>query len=146
MSCLTTSLLEVVNINKGTHTFSMSTKNNSVITWDVYTFWKLVKGVEIIDLPLHSFQKLIDECISNFTTDDWLRVEETDISFPIIITGSKHNKIVLDGLHRLVKYSKYKIKTVPTQTINILPIPINIKGKAEVIKDIKYFYNDMVVE
>lgn len=94
-----------------------------------------------LDLPIQEID--IDKLIWHFdlpvwdkdNTDDWNltprevinkekdtsnhrnKIEEADISYPIIVTNYKNNLVILDGIHRLVKVYESGEKIIKAKII-----------------------------
>lgn len=93
--------------------------NDPILTMDVS---KLVWVIEQVDF--------IDEA----------RVRKADYSTPMLITKDSGKELVVDGLHRLVKAVRNKIKTVPYRRVTeqvLKAATVKIKTPEELFKFIK---------
>lgn len=105
------------------HTFAREELDGTIKSYDVYMFWGLSKDLEIFDIDLIIPINCINNMINQYTNDDWQRVMEADLSYPIIlndVTG------VLDGCHRCVKAMLLGHTSIRAVRLNNLPEPINV--------------------
>ncbi len=105
------------------HTFAREEIDGSIKSYNVYEFWELVKNHESFDIDLTIPIACISNMVNKYTPDDWQRVIEADLSYPIIlndITG------VLDGCHRCVKAMLLGHATIRAVRLNDLPEPIKV--------------------
>lgn len=83
------------------HYFSMRQPDNSEHVWHVPRLWRRAQDISAQSISLTGLIRKISPIISNYTSDDWARVKEADMCYPIII--SKDFEDILDGCHRCVK-------------------------------------------
>lgn len=142
MTLLEELLSESVTIMNGSHTFSYIQDNNEMI-WDVYKFWDLVKSARIYTVPIAKFNKLFAEKMRDFSKDDWLRVKESNLNYPIILNGNHNDNdnLILDGYHRLLKAKQLNHQFITVQYIDFLPPPDTVIGTTFKVKNLKYKEN-----
>jgi hypothetical protein len=98
-------------------------------TWFIQSLVKATANLPVVDVVLTELDKYLDENAwfhgDNEPTirsliEHYLRVEQTDLSFPIIMNP----KIgVLDGLHRIVKAHTLGLSSIKAVTLVNLPKP-----------------------
>lgn len=116
-------------------TFGYYAKDGQGVEWRVPDIIEHVKGIYPSTSHLKPFKEFLEYTVSKFTTDDWLRTNAADTSYPVILgTGSfkphqiknaKRIPIILDGVHRMVKlhlegqtvFTVIKTSTLPPPTI-----------------------------
>lgn len=105
------------------HTFAREELDGTIKSYDVYKFWELSKDLEIFDIDLTIPISRINNMINQFNNDDWQRVKEADLSYPIILNDVTD---VLDGCHRCVKAMLLGHTSIRAVRLNNLPEPINV--------------------
>lgn len=97
--------------------------DGTIHEYSVQALWKAVKDKEVFDLDITLPIKCINNFINVFTSDDWYRVINADLSYPIIVNDI-HG--VLDGCHRSVKAMLLGHETICAVRLNDLPLPTKI--------------------
>lgn len=104
------------------HTFACRDDNTGLINvWDVYKLWEYVDGLPSCDEPLFPLVQAISDNLNEYTSDDWLRVKEANLEFPIIIYG---NYCIIDGCHRIAKAMLNGAEKIKAVRIKSLPPPL----------------------
>lgn len=105
------------------HTFAREELDGTIKAYDVYGLWKASENLEVFNIDLTTVLSRINNMVNGFTPDDWQRVMEADLSYPIIvndITG------VLDGCHRSVKAMMLGYTTIRAVRLNHMPPPTRV--------------------
>lgn len=125
------------------HTFGYE-HNGSEVVWDTRDIWKAVEDLPTIELPTKLFIKQGKEVFKQYTEDDYERIDEVDLSYPIIIPKSALHKggFIIDGYHRLYKHIELKHKTIPVKVIEKMPRPLYCKGKPFKIEGLEFDWYD----
>lgn len=124
------------------HRYSCFYKGSEA-TFRVSDIWLHVKDIQPVYINIDFFKVAIKE-IKNEGKDP-KRVDEADLSYPIIISLFDDNRVnVIDGCHRLLKYRKLGIKQVSAIITKTLPEPIYIKGKPFSVPGISYEYRGKI--
>ena len=114
-------------VTKLEHTFGYSNGESEVI-WDVKDIWKAAENVKIINIDIKHFNDLIDRVQLKYDDDDWERVKEANIDYPVIVGKLKKGYTVIDGFHRLAKHRNLKHNLVPVKVLDRMPDPISTTG------------------
>lgn len=125
------------------HTFSYQS-GDSEVTWDVRDIWKAVEDLPEVKVGVITLKKQYNKVSVNYTEDDYERIEEADLTYPIIISkpiGDSHSLIV-DGYHRIGKCLEEKIPTIKVKYIKKMPRPLYCKGKPFTIEGLDFDWYD----
>lgn len=82
------------------HTHSYETTSGEIHAHDVTDLWAHTAALPVEHLPLEVAVRTFNGYINTFDSDDWDRVIEADLSYPIIFNDTYG---VVDGCHRCVK-------------------------------------------
>lgn len=82
------------------HTYALQNRDGTVCSYHVPDLWKIAQHFPATQKPLGYWVSSINNYINAFTPEDWLRVIEADLSYPIILYSKAG---VVDGCHRIVK-------------------------------------------
>ena len=82
------------------HTFAYQDIDGKVREYDVHDLWIHTAHTPVIDINLELVIGCINDYVNSFTPDDWDRVLNADLSYPIIINDISG---IVDGCHRTVK-------------------------------------------
>lgn len=119
------------------HTFGYSNGESEVI-WDVKDIWQAAEKLPVENTEIEKFTDLIDRVQLNYDDDDWERVKEANIDYPIIVGEHKKGYIVIDGFHRLAKHRNLNHNLVPIKVLNKMPKPAVVKGKPFKIEGLNF--------
>ena len=95
-------------------------KTNRIHVWDVYKLWKFVKEFPECNEPIIPLVQAINENLNEYGFDDWSRVVQADLSYPVIIYG---NFCIMDGCHRIAKAMLLGQTEIRAVRIKNLPPP-----------------------
>jgi hypothetical protein len=121
------------------HTFGYSNGESEVI-WDVKDIWKAAENIKVINVDIKNFNDLIDKVQLDYDNDDWERVNEANIDYPIIVGKRKKGYIVIDGFHRLAKHRNLKHNRIPVKVLKQMPDPISTKGTPFKIEGLNFIW------
>lgn len=125
------------------HTFSYE-HNDSIVVWDLVDIWKAVEDLPVSNVSIQSLKPLYNKVSSEYTEDDYARIEEADLNYPIILSKlSTSNKIIIvDGYHRIGKCLEERISNIKVKYIKKMPRPIYCKGKPFEIDGLDFDWYD----
>ena len=69
------------------HTYAVQNSDGTVSSYHVPDLWKIAQHFPTTQKPLEYWVGRINNYINAFTPEDWLRVIEADLSYPIILYG-----------------------------------------------------------
>lgn len=95
-------------------------EDGSIKQYVVSELWKLTKNEESFDIDVGVVIPLFNNFINDFTSDDWYRVINADLTYPIIVNDIYG---ILDGCHRTVKAMMLGMQTIHAVRLNELPEP-----------------------
>ena len=111
------------------HTFGYE-HNGSEVLWDVKDLWEAVERLPTVRLEVKHFQDAIKNVQKGYEADDWVRIDEANTDYPIIVGEKKAGGyLIMDGLHRLGKLVKLKEQYVYAKVLKRMPTPYLVKGK-----------------
>ena len=105
------------------HAFAREELDGSIKAYDVHEFWNAVKDMAPFELDINIPIGCINSFINKFTQDDWDRVIEADLSYPIIVNDISG---ILDGCHRSVKAMLLGHTSIKAVRLNDLPEPTKV--------------------
>ena len=105
------------------HTYAVQNSDGTVSSYHVPDLWKIAQHFPTTQKPLEYWVGRINNYINTFTPEDWLRVIEADLSYPIILNGKVG---VADGCHRIVKAMLLGYDQINAIEIPHLPNPIRV--------------------
>lgn len=100
-------------------------KGYSCIVWDVRDIWECVESTQMQLIPTIVFNSLLESVVTQFTQEDFVRAEMSDITYPIIITRGLS---VIDGLHRLYKVVNQGEQLIAVKFIESMPLAYSVEG------------------
>jgi hypothetical protein len=111
-----------------THIFSIDDFNG-----DVFKLWFLTQNIEYENIDLSElikklfkktdirkikfWNKILIDDIKEFP-NEYERMKNSDLSFPIIVFKNKNDYTILDGFHRLIKAYRYDYKKIKVKYVN----------------------------
>jgi hypothetical protein len=114
--------------------------------WDVRKLWAadlpiveldVAELSELLDLPFWSINQRSDvrpiEVALNPTAfaDEYTRVMQTDLTYPINVIWLRHRWVILDGLHRLLKARVLAHPTITARAAQLHDLPLFRRGADE---------------
>lgn len=99
---------------------SNESEDGSIKQYVVSELWKLTKNEKSFDIDVGVVIPLFNNFINDFTSDDWYRVINADLTYPIIVNDIYG---ILDGCHRTVKAMMLGMQTIRAVRLNELPEP-----------------------
>ena len=125
------------------HTFSCE-HNGSEVVWDLRDVWRAVEDLQTFTINVQTLKPLYKKVSSGYTEDDYERIEEADLSFPIILskTTTSNKTIIVDGYHRIGKCLEEHIKVIKVKYIKKMPRPLYCKGKPFEIEGLDFDWYD----
>ena len=105
--------------------------NGSSVIWNVEDIWRAADSLKITTLDIDYFHGMMANVQLEYDEDDWRRVEEADLKYPIIVgrCKKKDGYLLIDGFHRLEKHHRLKHTKIPAKVIQKMPAPFSVKGK-----------------
>lgn len=110
-------------MNFDNHDYAHEDIDGKIKSWHVPDLWKYTENFEVIDVPVESIIKTINMFINIFNADDWERVINADLSYPVIINDITG---IADGCHRTVKAMFLGMDTIKAVRIVDFPEPKRI--------------------
>lgn len=74
--------------------------NDQINCWSVPKIWELVNGLPVTKISVEYASRSFTKYFLDFDDEDWVRVREADLSYPIITVLDYG---IVDGCHRIVK-------------------------------------------
>lgn len=105
-------------MNFNEHYFTFENMDEKIRSYPVQALWEYTADYPVIDIPIECVISCINTYINNFEEDDWLRVQEADLSYPIIINDVSG---IVDGCHRTVKALFLGHTTMRAKRIEVFP-------------------------
>lgn len=105
------------------HIFAREDTDGTIKGYNVYDIWEITKDFPVLDLDLDIVIRCINSNINHYTADDWLRVQEANLEFPIIVNAATD---VIDGCHRSVKAMLLGHTKIKAVRLDNLPNPIQV--------------------
>jgi hypothetical protein len=93
-----------------------STSTSNGVTYSITTLIEAAKSLPIVQFKVSDLAWNIEEM--SFTEKDEKRIANADLTAPVLVSASPDGELVLDGLHRLVKAVREKVKTLPGHFIS----------------------------
>lgn len=97
--------------------------NNNGVTVTLKEFTDLLKDYEVQYIPTPKLKTRIIDTIKNNTQ----RVNDSDLSYPIIIINKEDGYWIADGMHRTQKAINQKEKFVKAKVIDYKDLPDRFK-------------------
>ena len=72
-------------MNFDNHDYAHEDIDGKIKSWHVPDLWKYTENFEVIEVPVESIIKRINMFINIFNADDWDRVINADLTYPIIV-------------------------------------------------------------
>lgn len=114
-------------MSKTLHDKKFGYKNgNSLVQWDIKDIWAAVKNKPTTIRSISLFRSQLNSVQKHYTKRDHLRVEQADISYPVVISDSD---LIIDGYHRLAKLEKMGKTTAVCVVLDKMPNPIFVRGE-----------------
>lgn len=107
---------------------AFETVSGEVHVYNVTDLWKHTELYPVVNLPCNYCLETFMEFYSNFDEEDWGRVANADLSYPIIYNPTYG---VVDGCHRIVKAMKEGLSTIPAKILRDYPKPLKIFSSLE---------------
>lgn len=125
------------------HTFSYE-HNGSEVTWDVRDIWRATKTLPITKIQVKDLKKDYDKVAKEYTDEDYERIKEADLTYPIIISKpvGDSKQLIVDGYHRIGKCLEENIPTIKARYIKKMPRPLYCKGKPFTIPGLDFDWYD----
>lgn len=108
-------------MNFDNHIHAVEGFDSKIRCWHVPTLWEYVKDYEIIEIPITNVIECINNYINNYDADDWDRVINADLNYPIIVNDISG---IVDGCHRTVKALFLGMETIQAVRITEYPEPV----------------------
>lgn len=125
------------------HTFGYE-HDGSVVIWDTRDIWKTASTLSVTTIKVSTLKNQYSKVAKHYVEDDFARIEEADLNFPIIISKPKNsnNSLIIDGYHRIGKCLEESIKDIKVIYIEKMPRPLYCKGKPFTIEGLDFeWYN-----
>ena len=104
------------------HTFACRDDTTGLINvWDVHQLWEFVKEQPECTESINPLVQALSEHFNEYNLDDWSRVVQADLRYPIIIYG---NYCIMDGCHRIAKAMLSGQSVIKVVRLKELPPPI----------------------
>lgn len=125
------------------HTFSYQSGNSEVM-WDIRDIWEAVEETPAVKVRVNTFKKIYNEAAVNYTEDDYERIEDANLKYPIIISQpiGSHKFLIVDGYHRIGKCLEENRSTIDVKYIRKMPRPLFCKGKPFTIEGLDFEWYD----
>lgn len=106
-------------------------EDGSIRQYVVSELWELTKDEPVFDIGIDIVIPMFNSFINDFTSDDWYRVINADLSYPIIVNDTYG---ILDGCHRTVKAMMLGMETIRAVRLNDLPEPNKVWANWDELK------------
>jgi hypothetical protein len=121
------------------HTFGYD-KGKSSVEWNVDELWKYTENFPVKVINISEIREYVKHVASSYDTDDWERVKDADISYPIIISANSTSvtlesgkkittPLIIDGFHRAVKLLRNNATFIKVKIVRKMPLPNKVSGK-----------------
>ena len=125
------------------HTFSYE-HNGSEVTWDIRDIWRATKSLPAVSIQVKDLKKQYDKVAKDYEEDDYERIKEADLTYPIIISKpvGDSKQLIVDGHHRIGKCLEEKIPSIKAKYIKKMPRPLYCKGEPFTIPGLEFDWYD----
>lgn len=111
-------------MNKPEHMFAYELETGQVAVYFVRNLWKLAANLPVEQIPTDDLIPNVKSAFIDWKEDDWNRVDEADLSYPIIIGPSEFGIYkIYDGYHRAMQAITNNHAYISAQRLHELPAP-----------------------
>ena len=117
------------------------------VSWKVKDIIDHVKDIKPELIKVELFKGFLEYVEKTYDTDDWLRVKNADLKYPIIVGAGTFTftedklkgryPLIFDGVHRLIKSKMNGVKYILAIITNTLPPPV-VTGNGFQLDGISY--------